>query len=150
MAVKAVWLVAVAAQLKFAFDARNQFQGSAPRNEPTIPTLKSITWGVHSSPHAYNPANKYFKLFERCGHVLPMTIRASHFLSSSLLSGRGCPSIAPLSYRKRFQFAPNIRPAISLHRHLHSAIWPPLIFVNLLLTLWAYKVCDKEMRLIMV
>ena len=150
MAVEAVWLIAVAAQLEFDFNARNQFQGSAPRNEPTIPTLKSITWCVHSSPCAYDPPNKCFKLFELCGHVSPMTFRSSRFLCSSLLSGRSCPSIAPLLYRKRFQFAPSIRPAISSHRQFHSAIWTPLIFVNVLLALWAYKVCDKEMRLIIV
>lgn len=55
--------------------------------------------------------------------------------------------MAHFSSRKRFQFAPNIRPPFSSHRHLQSAFWPPLLVVNLLVALWAYKVCDKEMRL---
>jgi len=76
-----------------------------------------------------------------------MPLRSSRFLYSSLLSGVVSPLIAPVSFRGRFQFAPNIRPAFASHRRLHQAVWPPLIFVNFLLALWAYKVCDKEMRL---
>ena len=79
-----------------------------------------------------------------------MAFRTPHFLYSSLLSGISCRTPAPVGWRKRFQFAPATSPAIGSDRKLHSAIWPPLIFVNLLLALWAYKVCDKRMRLIMM
>ena len=35
---------------------------------------------------------------------------------------------------------PSSARAINAHRSLHTALWPPLVFAQLLLALWAYKV----------
>jgi hypothetical protein len=79
-----------------------------------------------------------------------MTSRSFHFLCSSLLSGRGWCFRPPLSYRNWVQFPPKSRPAIPSQRLLHSGLWPPFFFANLLVVVLAYKVWDKQMRLIIV
>ena len=38
-----------------------------------------------------------------------------------------------------FEFGIPLR-AFAPHRSLHTALWPPLVFANILLALWAYKV----------
>jgi uncharacterized protein len=54
------------------------------------------------------------------------------------------------NYRNRRIFFPSTQGAIIAHHSLHTALWPPLVFAQLLLALWAYKVCYKQARLNMV
>lgn len=79
--------------------------------------------------------------------MLPMRHRTTQLLC---LGNRPSRLTFRYNYPNRRIFFPSVRGATGAHHSLHTALWPPLVFAQLLLSLWAYKVCHKQARLNMV
>jgi hypothetical protein len=73
-----------------------------------------------------------------------MATRSLHSLRTTLLVGK---RNIPLEVVHRRLNSPSFGPRYGLsgiHRPLHTALWPPLVFAQLLIVLWAYKVGSKQ------
>lgn len=102
----------------------------------------SITWGGLVTLRI-SPAISLNSLSNPTCNITRMATRFATYLPST--SPRH--SLGLLFTRfVRPQLSPRKGP-ISLRRSIHTALWPPLVFAQLLLALWAYKVqLIKQMR----
>jgi hypothetical protein len=112
----------------------------ARRASPHLETR--ITWGGLVTLRI-SPANSLNSLSNPTSNITRMATR----IATYLLSTTPRHSLSLLHTRfVRPQLSPRKGP-ISLRRSIHTALLPPLVFAQLLLALWAYKVrLIKQMR----
>jgi hypothetical protein len=131
---------AVAPDLEFGFCATIRTHGFLISGSRVTSTLKQPSHGVGLVTTRRLNAQRLNRLwvFMQCAQ---MATRSLHSLRATLLAGkRNIPLEVVL--RRRLDFHP-LRPRHGLsaiQRPLHTALWPPLIFAQLLIVLWVYKV----------
>ena len=75
-----------------------------------------------------------------------MASRALRTVHTSLRLGKRNFPLEVVQARLNFgRLGPRYGPS-AIRRSLHTALWPPLVFAQLLIVLWVYKVGLKQMR----